>query len=355
MNVKVLVTTLISCLVIFQATILSVEACSFLLKGEQQCTHWSYQKAAIWQQECPFSSCGGRSQSPISISLYQTTLYETYFMNAKAQSLIMYDFSTDDKRLIVFRGIDNFFQQFSFSVINNNHTIVMESVNEESISIERSFWIRNNTWQTFNSITVPYYLKQFHLHSPSEHLVNSESFDLELHLVFQRNDLPSNTSEALVPKLAVVGILYKVLLGAIDNPLVDIVIQNVLQKPRVIGKPIPTTVTGLLLFDLVTARQQFDPLYSYFVYNGSLTTPNCNENVMWNLINPNIMSGGYHYISSRQLTTLQQLMNQNKPHIAEGANFGKVQINTGSAYIGNNRPLQPLNGRTIINIVKKLL
>lgn len=114
-----------------------------------------------------------------------------------------------------------------------------------------------------------------------------------------------------------------------------------------------------MLFDLIPLRQDIDPLFSYFVYNGSLTTPNCNENVMWNVVNPNIFLGASQYISLNQIAVLRQIMNQAQHDVTSktkgrGGNIRVYQYvrSVGNGYLGNNRPLQPLNGRKIINITK---
>ena len=102
-----------------------------------------------------------------------------------------------------------------------------------------------------------YVLKSAHLHSPSEHLIDGAIFAAELHLVHADAD----------GSPAVVGQLFK--LGA-PSP----VVQAILDAAPAAGD---TVVDGLTL----NAKGYVPGELGYYRYDGSKTTPPCDEPVDW--------------------------------------------------------------------------
>ncbi|CAM0953410.1 unnamed protein product [Alopecurus aequalis] len=137
--------------------------------------------------------------------------------------------------------------------------------------------------------------KMIQWHSPSEHSIDGRRFPLEAHLVHESAD----------GDFAIIGILYKM-----GNH--DAFYDQLKGKLRELQKA-PHVATGLLELRSLEKRTG-----SYFRYMGSLTTPPCTENVVWNIL------GKVREISAEQLGLLTAL----KPH-------------------KDNRPLQPLNGRPV--------
>lgn len=140
-----------------------------------------------------------------------------------------------------------------------------------------------------------YDVLQVHFHSPSEHAVDAKPFDAEFHIVHASAD----------GNLAVVGLLVKV--GA----------ENAALAPFIDHLPIDeadVNDTGVK-FDLADFLPETQ---TTFRYNGSLTTPPCSEGVNWIVMTSSIE------ISADQLAILQ------------------------SAFEGNNRPVQALNDRILI-------
>lgn len=113
---------------------------------------------------------------------------------------------------------------------------------------------------TLNAGGREYHLATAHFHSPSEHWIEGSSFAAELHLVHQ--DAGGN--------LAVVGVLF-----ALGEP--DTLMEEVLAMapPSAGGDPAGTTLdpTGFLPGER-----------GYFRYDGSKTTPPCDEPVDWHVL-----------------------------------------------------------------------
>ncbi len=137
----------------------------------------------------------------------------------------------------------------ALNIRNNGHTVQVDVDAGSSI--------------TYQGIT--YNLLQFHFHHPSEHTVNGQAADMEIHFVHQ-NPHSGN--------LAVVGVLL--VGGADENAAYEAVLANA-----------PTERTdGAIMVDGVTLdlNSLLPEQTTYFTYNGSLTTPPCSEIVRWLLL-----------------------------------------------------------------------
>ena len=102
-----------------------------------------------------------------------------------------------------------------------------------------------------------YELKSAHFHSPSEHRIGGASFAAELHLVHADAD----------DNLAVVGLLFR--LGA-PSPVAQEILDAAPAAPN-------TVIDGFAL----NARGYAPGELGHYRYNGSKTTPPCDEPVDW--------------------------------------------------------------------------
>lgn len=140
-----------------------------------------------------------------------------------------------------------------------------------------------------------YDLKQFHFHAPSEHTVDGQSAAIELHLVH----------ESAKGNKAVVAVLINQ--GAANPAFAPV------------WRHLPASESAETTYDVkVNAADLLPTDQTTFRYGGSLTTPPCSEGVNW-------------FIMIRPIEMSAE-------QIAE---FTAI-------YDGNNRPVQPLNGRTIL-------
>jgi carbonic anhydrase len=135
-----------------------------------------------------------------------------------------------------------------------------------------------------------YGLLQFHVHTPSEHTLAGRSFPMEVHFVHQATD----------GGLAVVGLLIEE--GG----------QNGAFQPVVDAF---SAAEGTISLESLAALLPSDK--AYFTYPGSLTTPACTEGLRWILLKAPVS------LSAEQISVF-------------AGDHGPT-----------NRPVQPLNGRTV--------
>jgi len=141
-----------------------------------------------------------------------------------------------------------------------------------------------------------YELQQGHFHSPSEHTVNGRHYPMEMHLMHSSKN----------KKLAVIGVFIG---EGRHNAAFDIIWTNL---PKETGQEVHLENVQVNYLDLLPKNQ------GTYRYRGSLTTPPCSEDVRWFLFVEPIQ------LSSKQIKAFQKI------------------------FYGNNRPLQPLNDRTLL-------
>lgn len=141
-----------------------------------------------------------------------------------------------------------------------------------------------------------YTLKQFHFHHPSEEHVNGHGYDMVAHLVHADAE----------GHLAVVAVLLK---KGEASAFIDSLWKNI---PAEKQKAVDVSGVTLNVKELLPADR------GYYTFTGSLTTPPCSEGVTWYVLKNRVTLSG-----------------------AQVAAFAKL-------YPKNARPIQPANGREIL-------
>lgn len=223
--------------------------------------HWGYDEVVgptQWTGIAP--ACSGSQQSPIN--LWSSTI-----------------------RHGDHRTLDTDYERSRFRVLNNGHTLQASPLpghdNHIEIDGER------------------FTLSQFHVHTPSEHKVDGQPHDMELHLVH------TGTSG----RTAVVAVFFDV---GDANPALTELLDRATGELSHPGDQI----------NLYAALDPGDllPRHSRVVhYTGSLTTPPCTEGVLWNI------EMDAQQLSAAQLDNLRFIY----PH--------------------NARPIQSFNARALVD------
>ena len=141
-----------------------------------------------------------------------------------------------------------------------------------------------------------FHLRNIRAHTPSENQINGQSFPMEAHLVHE-----NNTGETVI-------VAVMVALGN-RNPAFNTLLHAI---PASAGKAVE-------LAKLIEPAELLPDQRDYFRFNGSLTTPPCTEGVRWLVMKKPVS------VSTKQLQTVAGALGQT-----------------------NNRPVQPLNARLIL-------
>ena len=159
----------------------------------------------------------------------------------------------------------------------------------------RTVQVKYEPGSTITLDGVTYDLLQFHFHTPSEHAFGGDLAEAEIHFVHSNPNAEGD--------LAVVGVLVQE--GA-ENEALREVLAN---APEEEGEE--------TVLELVEAEALLPESRLTYRYSGSLTTPPCSQGVAWNvMVEPVTMS-------AEQIQTLSGILGE------------------------SNRPVQPLNERTI--------
>ncbi|KAL2094601.1 hypothetical protein ACEWY4_009320 [Coilia grayii] len=165
---------------------------------------------------------------------------------------------------------------------------------------------------------------QFHLHwgvdagPGSEHTVDGERYPMELHVVHIKENYHT-LEEAELDRAGIALLAFFFEESVEDNPHVDTVL-HALRRVRFVGNS--SSVEDFKLSYLIPPAHE---LTAFYRYTGSMTTPGCNEAVVWTIFQRTLPA------SHRQLVEVAD----------------EVWYWTGKPMTNIFRPSQPLNGRIV--------
>ncbi|EGR27247.1 hypothetical protein IMG5_199260 [Ichthyophthirius multifiliis] len=173
--------------------------------------------------------------------------------------------------------------------------------------------------------TAQYQTAQFHVHEPSEHTLDGVYADLELHLVNKKVEGDSSKP------ITVIGVLFQKTLYKEDESQLFKEFQWPAQVDQNHLKPTETSEYELN-FQQIFSSFLYDGAIAYR-YEGSLTTPGCDEVVNWYVLRE---AQKIHHSSYKKFKDLW---------------FSVTGDNVYKTIDGNNRKTQPLNGRAVEVVV----
>ena len=187
--------------------------------------------------------------------------------------------------------MDMNYQPDSLRIIRHEHLV-------DVINSGHTIQINYDEGSTLTVDATEFELAQYHFHVPSEHAIDGKPVPMEMHLVHVSQQ----------GEIAVLGVLIE---EGSHNAAFDPVVEHI---PDEAGSQEHLEHVRVDIDDLLPE----DP--STFRYPGSLTTPPCSEGVRWLV-----------FVQAVELSA-QQIQS-----------FARV-------IGGNNRPLQPHNGRQLVRI-----
>ncbi|XP_052270370.1 uncharacterized protein LOC127871465 isoform X2 [Dreissena polymorpha] len=268
-----------------------------VLLGFTEAADWSYDgktAPSYWKDQYP--KCGGQNQSPIDLP---------------ANSKLVYDASLGKFN---FTGYSNMTAN-SPILKNNGHTVQLD-INDTSVG---------KTYMTGGGLVGKYVALQLHFHwgpdnkRGSEHTFRGREFPLELHIVHIKDNMTLADAKNVYDGLAVLGIFF--LVDGENNTDIQPLVEA-LRDIRHYGQSRP--------LNLDFSRLMPAHVTEFYRYNGSLTTPTCDEAVIWTLFEDKIT------ISDAQMREFRALYEK-----GVSANETKEPLDM------NYRPVLPLNSRTV--------
>ncbi|WAR03538.1 CAH9-like protein [Mya arenaria] len=213
----------------------------------------------FWKDLIPENVCDGASQSPIDLPQNAAMEYDANLA----------EFS--------YHGYENMATS-NISVHNNGHTVQLSILDNQG------------TYITGGGLAEQYDALQAHFHwgptnmEGSEHTFRGHKFPLELHIVHKKRSAMDITAAAnMSDGLAVLGFFFDIDGYDRDNAALEPLITS-LENVRFKGKSRPLNIDFSALMP-TTEHSEF------YRYNGSLTTPTCNEAVVWTVFeNKNTLS-----------------------------------------------------------------
>jgi carbonic anhydrase len=140
--------------------------------------------------------------------------------------------------------------------------------------------------------------KQFHFHTPSEHLIDGVTYPLEMHIVNMRID----SSNPEKPSYVVLSVMFK--MGA-ENKFLKEFLNDI---PNEEGEKQALRGGEVRLDDLLSQFVAND-MESYYAYSGSLTTPPFTEGVQWVILKHMVEA------SEEQITKIEKMEGNNARHV----------------------------------------
>ncbi|EFA11790.2 putative carbonic anhydrase 3 isoform X1 [Tribolium castaneum] len=240
--------------------------------------HWDYKHEDEWPDQCQ----KGKQQSPINLSRQMAT--ETLFPS------------------FIFEYYDEIYRA---EIKNSGHTAQIQL----KVAVKPKV--------SGGGLLSTYVLDNMHFHWNSEHTINEERFPLELHLVHY-DSTKKSLAEALKVKGGVAVLAVFFYLSPDSDSEFDSLFDTLDQLNKVKLNEVKP-IERLDLGDFLPRDRA-----GFYRYEGSLTTPNCTEGVIWTVFTNGLP------ISSKQLKI-----------------FSNLKTESGGNIIKNYRTLQELNDRKV--------
>ncbi|KAJ7718282.1 alpha carbonic anhydrase [Mycena metata] len=166
---------------------------------------------------------------------------------------------------------------------------------------------------------VEYAVKQFHLHTPSEHRIEEEYFPMEMHMVHQ----------AANGSILVIGLLFQM-----SDTATTGLIMSLTHNLAKVTQPGQSTTTGPLDFNLIATILTRQPVYHYV---GSLTTPPCTQGVTFLILANPLPLDVAAYNALKRILKFNSRYTQNTPGkenlLAVANRIAKAQKGARKVYI----------------------
>ncbi len=223
------------------------------------------------------------------------------------------DANTERQQGYVMPGLDHGLSQSPINISSqkieggDKHQITMNFKDEinkiDNLGHTVQLDFKEGSTITVNNETFDF--KQCHFHTPSEHLIDGETFPMEMHIV---NTMPDN-SEGATTQYLVLSALFK---EGKENKFIAEFLNSIPKEEKTSAE---MKVGSVKLSDLF-GKATKDMIGQYYFYKGSLTTPPFTESVRW-YISKHIFEA-----SAAQIEAINKIEGNNARHVQ--AMYGRV-------------------------------
>ncbi|XP_078682301.1 carbonic anhydrase 2-like isoform X2 [Branchiostoma floridae x Branchiostoma belcheri] len=250
---------------------------------------------STWATNFP-NFCNGQKQSPIDVSTKTATQKSFQPLN--------------------FKGFDTPPADAQMRIKNNGHAIQVDLLSKTGKT--------DNYQISGGGLPGTYNVLQFHFHWGSEHTINGKRYDAEMHMVTWNTKYKDVYEARDNNGLATLSVPIMATSKTANPGMQNIVSQLSNVQNKGMNYTYPTSFSINSLFPADKAN--------YWRYMGSLTTPKCNEVVVWTIFKTSLK------ISQAQANALKT-----------SCYFNPAGDQEQQPLNNNYRPTQPLNGRTVFD------
>ena len=201
------------------------------------------------------------------------TTVENNFVKAEAPDAIV-----ETQQGYILEGLEHGLAQSPINIVTKSasdaskHNVVLnyKKSTEDVINLGHTIQVNYDKGNTISFDGKTFDFKQFHFHTPSEHLIDGMTYPMELHMVHTLHGLKKDET----PVYLVVGILFK---EGEENLFLNEFMNAIPSKEGA------ETINEEKTVDINHLLSQAEVL-SYYNYQGSLTTPPYTETVTWLLM-----------------------------------------------------------------------
>jgi carbonic anhydrase len=272
----------------------------------RQCNDgWNYQKNGDdWECDCS----EGKEQSPIDLPSVEEAI------DSPVKPLFQYEEVASSSKITTIDGQMRENAPLKLSLLENNLKI-----------------FHNKFGKVVTMDGAVYYAQEIIIHTPAEHTIEGKKFDMEVQIVHY------GQSKGDIAKQIILSFVFEKTPGVYNKFMDDLDFFNL---PNPISKERDITTNIFIPKILYSADDEEIPVmkpFSFYTYQGSLTTPPCTENTIIYVASKPIKLGSTAIQLFQEALRIPDIMNQ------------KGDVIVSNWIPMSNRNIQELNGRPVFH------
>ena len=271
-----------------------------------QCNeNWNYQKNGDnWECDCS----EGREQSPIDLPKPDKTI------DSPVKPLFQYDEVTAKNKVTTMDGQLKENEALKIKLMDNTLKI-----------------LHNRFGKVVTMDGAVYFAQEIVIHTPSEHTIDGMEYDLEVQIIHY------GQTKGDIAKQVILSFLFEKVPGVYNKFIDDLDIFNLPSPTSKERELLDNIFVPKILYSADSSDAVVMKPFSFYTYQGSLTTPPCTESTIVYVASKPLKIGSTAVKLFQESLRIPDMMN------------GKGQIVVSDWIPMSNRNTQPLNGRPIFH------